>query len=188
MLRKIPEGERPAPPLDSKAREPNSRERLLTARDAADLPTRRPHPQIISIDPMRIKFDPEMSCSNCGARLDAYPSMSVPRLRLLELKCRGCDHVVVTLQILNGEAAEPPVNSIRPMSDKRAGKTGTDFEQFFTPKEASRVLRRSTSWLAKKRMDGTGPAYTKAGRSVLYTRTGLLNYTRSRQRWSTSER
>jgi hypothetical protein len=168
-----------------------SLKRLLTPADAAKagtVPARRPHPQIISIDPMGIELDPEMLCSNCGARLDAFPSKSVRRLRLLELKCRGCDHVVVTLQILDGEAAEPPVNSIRPMSDKRAAKTGTDFEQFFTPKEASQVLRRSVSWLAKRRMDGTGPAYTKAGRSVLYTRTGLLNYTRSRQRWSTSER
>jgi hypothetical protein len=106
----------------------------------------------------------------------------------LELRCRGCDHVLVTLRILDGEAVEPPVNAIRPTSDKRAAKTGTDFGEMFTPKEASQFLRLSVSFLAKARMHGTGPPFVKAGRSVRYTGTGLRHYAKSRERWSTSER
>ena len=60
-------------------------------------------------------------------------------------------------------------------------------ERLLTPKEAAVFLRKSVSWLAKKRMDGNGPTYIKMGRSVLYTESALLQWIKSRQRLSTSE-
>jgi predicted DNA-binding transcriptional regulator AlpA len=57
-----------------------------------------------------------------------------------------------------------------------------------TPKEAAKLLRLSTSWLAKARMRGDGPPYIKAGRAVRYTDAAVMQWTKSRQRLSTSER
>jgi len=91
-------------------------------------------------------------------------------------------------KIEEAEPAEPPVESIRPMSDKRAAKTGTGFERLLTARDAANLLRLSPSWLAKARMRGDGPAYVKLGRSIRYTETGILQWMRSRQRFSTSER
>jgi predicted DNA-binding transcriptional regulator AlpA len=56
-----------------------------------------------------------------------------------------------------------------------------------TPKEAARLLKMSTSFLAKKRLTGDGPAFIKIGRSVRYSESMLTAWTRSRQRQSTSE-
>jgi predicted DNA-binding transcriptional regulator AlpA len=55
------------------------------------------------------------------------------------------------------------------------------------PKEAAAILKVSLSWLAKARMSGEGPAFTKIGRSVRYTETDLLQWMKSRRRLSTSE-
>jgi len=60
-------------------------------------------------------------------------------------------------------------------------------ERLFTAKEAAAVLRVSTSWLAKARMKGDGPLYTKIGRSVRYRDSDLTQYAKSRLRISTSE-
>jgi excisionase family DNA binding protein len=57
-----------------------------------------------------------------------------------------------------------------------------------TTKEAARFLKVSVSWLAKKRMRGDGPPYLKMGRSIRYTETALLQWMKSQQRLSTSER
>jgi predicted DNA-binding transcriptional regulator AlpA len=57
-----------------------------------------------------------------------------------------------------------------------------------TPKEAARMLKVSTSWLAKARMRGDGPSYIKLGRAIRYTETALQQWMKSRQRLSTSER
>lgn len=65
--------------------------------------------------------------------------------------------------------------------------TKTSIERYLTPKEASDTLRVSTSWLAKARMNGNGPPYTKIGRSVIYAETALLHWMRGRQRFSTSQ-
>ena len=65
---------------------------------------------------------------------------------------------------------------------------GAGLERCLTPKEASYILRVSTSWLAKSRMDGEGPPFIKVGRSVRYSETALLHWMRGRQRQSTSER
>jgi len=59
-------------------------------------------------------------------------------------------------------------------------------ERLLTPKEAANLLRLSTSWLAKARMRGDGPAYTKLGRSIRYPENALLDWTKSRLRTSTS--
>ena len=56
-----------------------------------------------------------------------------------------------------------------------------------TPKEAAKLLKVSTSWLAKARMRGDGPAYIRIGRSIRYTEAALIQWMKSRQRLSTSE-
>jgi predicted DNA-binding transcriptional regulator AlpA len=57
-----------------------------------------------------------------------------------------------------------------------------------TPKEAARFLRVSVSWLAKARMRGDGPPFIKmGGRSIRYSDAALQQWTKSRQRLSTSE-
>jgi hypothetical protein len=58
----------------------------------------------------------------------------------------------------------------------------------FTPKEAARFLRVSLSWLAKARMRGDGPPYIQLGRAIRYSDAALLQWMKSRQRLSTSER
>lgn len=60
-------------------------------------------------------------------------------------------------------------------------------EPGLTPKETARVLRVSTSYLAKARVRGDGPPYTKMGRSVRYFPSGIGSWLKSRQRSSTSE-
>jgi predicted DNA-binding transcriptional regulator AlpA len=86
------------------------------------------------------------------------------------------------------EPEEPPLESIRAMSDKRAAKTDSDFERLLTPKETAQFLRVSESWLAKARMRGDGPPYLLFGRSIRYGGGGLVRWMKSRVRQSTSER
>ena len=57
-----------------------------------------------------------------------------------------------------------------------------------TAKEAAMLLKVSLSWLAKARMRGDGPPYICVGRSIRYPEPSLLQWTKSRQRLSTSER
>ena len=61
-------------------------------------------------------------------------------------------------------------------------------ERLLTAKDAADVLRLSTSWLAKARMRGDGPPFVKLGRSIRYSEVALAQWTKSRVRWSTSER
>jgi predicted DNA-binding transcriptional regulator AlpA len=57
-----------------------------------------------------------------------------------------------------------------------------------TPKEASKLLKVSLSWLAKARMRGDGPQYIRISRrSIRYSEAALLQWMKSRQRLSTSE-
>jgi excisionase family DNA binding protein len=56
-----------------------------------------------------------------------------------------------------------------------------------TPKEAARLLKVSTSFLAKARMRGDGPPFIKVGRSVRYSEAALVQWMKSRNRLSTSE-
>ena len=61
-------------------------------------------------------------------------------------------------------------------------------ERLLTAKDAADRLRLSLSWLAKARMRGDGPPYVKLGRSVRYGESALAKWTRTRTRFSTSER
>jgi hypothetical protein len=58
----------------------------------------------------------------------------------------------------------------------------------FTPEETANRLKVSLSWLAKARMRGDGPPYIPVGRSIRYSEAALLQWVKSRQRLSTSER
>ena len=51
----------------------------------------------------------------------------------------------------------------------------------------AKVLGVSSSWLAKSRLNGTGPRFIKIGRAVRYSLSTVREYIRSRQRISTSE-
>jgi predicted DNA-binding transcriptional regulator AlpA len=57
-----------------------------------------------------------------------------------------------------------------------------------TPKDAANLLKVSLSWLAKARMRGDGPPYIRVGRSIRYSEAVLLQWMKSKQRSSTSER
>ena len=57
-----------------------------------------------------------------------------------------------------------------------------------TAKDAAQILKVSVSWLAKARMRGDGPVYSKVGRGIRYTELALQQWMKSRQRLSTSER
>jgi hypothetical protein len=53
-------------------------------------------------------------------------------------------------------------------------------EELLTPKEAAKFLKMSTSFLAKKRRPGGGgPAYSKVGRSIRYSKAALLRWLKS---------
>jgi predicted DNA-binding transcriptional regulator AlpA len=56
-----------------------------------------------------------------------------------------------------------------------------------TAKEAAKLYKVSTSWLAKARMRGDGPPYIPIGRSIRYAEAALIQWMKSRQRLSTSE-
>jgi predicted DNA-binding transcriptional regulator AlpA len=61
-------------------------------------------------------------------------------------------------------------------------------ERLLTAKDAADRLRLSPSWLAKARMRGDGPPFVKLGRSVRYRESALAKWTRTRTRYSTSDR
>jgi hypothetical protein len=56
-----------------------------------------------------------------------------------------------------------------------------------TPKERARRLNCSVSYLAKKRMVGTGPRYIRLGRAIRYTDAALDEYESANEKTSTSE-
>jgi len=100
-----------------------------------------------------------------------------------------------------GDAAEPRIpplagqNPPRKVEQTPAHESGIKWtrainspERQLPPKEAAKVLGVSESWLAKARMRGDGPAFSKFGRSVRYGEGDLLQYVKSRRRLSTSER
>jgi excisionase family DNA binding protein len=60
-------------------------------------------------------------------------------------------------------------------------------ETYFTPTEAAKYLRISVSTLAKLRVYGGGPAFTRIGRAIRYTRTELDAYMAARTARSTSD-
>ncbi|MBB3020842.1 excisionase family DNA binding protein [Microvirga lupini] len=60
-------------------------------------------------------------------------------------------------------------------------------EDSLTTSQAAKYLGMSASYLAKARMDGTGPRFMKIGRSVRYRATDLDDFLRSCTRSSTSQ-
>ena len=58
---------------------------------------------------------------------------------------------------------------------------------YLSPKEAAKLLKCSTSFLAKKRLSGDGPPYHKLGHAIRYAEPSVLQWMKSRQRLSTSE-
>ena len=61
-------------------------------------------------------------------------------------------------------------------------------QEFIRPAEAAKIVKLSPSTLAKMRVSGTGPKYTKAGpKVVLYLKTDLQEWLLNRRRSSTSE-
>ena len=69
-----------------------------------------------------------------------------------------------------------------------ARKPGVGFERLLTPREVADGLRVSLSWLAKARMRGDGPPFTKIGRGIKYPESELVRWMLSKQRLSTAER
>ncbi len=73
------------------------------------------------------------------------------------------------------------------MAQHPARQPAPQADRLLHPTEVSKRLGISASWLAKRRMDGDGPAYVRIGRSIRYSETALLQWLKSRQRLSTSE-
>jgi len=69
---------------------------------------------------------------------------------------------------------------------KTAGST-EPLEALLLPEEAAKILKLSTSWLAKARVDGTGPEFVKLGRAVRYKRSGLLKFIQGQTRTNTND-
>jgi predicted DNA-binding transcriptional regulator AlpA len=82
-------------------------------------------------------------------------------------------------QSLQTESPEPVC--VDPTSD------GSAVPRLLTPPELARSLGVSVSWLAKARMDGTGPPYVKIGRAVRYPDADAKGWVRAQSRTSTSE-
>ena len=62
-----------------------------------------------------------------------------------------------------------------------------EIDPLLHPAHVAKLLNVSSSWLAKSRLNGTGPRFTKIGRAVRYTTSAVREYVLSRQRLSTSE-
>jgi predicted DNA-binding transcriptional regulator AlpA len=60
-------------------------------------------------------------------------------------------------------------------------------DALLTANEVAKLLKVSTSWLAKARMTGEGPPYIRVGRSIRYSEAARQQWLKSRQRLSTSE-
>lgn len=61
------------------------------------------------------------------------------------------------------------------------------FEKVHTPKETAARLKVSESFLAKKRVSGGGPKFTKVGRVVRYPESAINEYLAAQLRTSTSD-
>lgn len=59
--------------------------------------------------------------------------------------------------------------------------------RYYRPRAAAEYLGVSTSYLAKRRVEGDGPAFSKFGKAVAYSQEALDGWAASRARNSTSE-
>jgi hypothetical protein len=57
--------------------------------------------------------------------------------------------------------------------------------EYLTPDEVSEMLRCSAQWLAKARVTGEGPVFIRRGRKILYRRTDVEDWLKSREMRST---
>jgi predicted DNA-binding transcriptional regulator AlpA len=62
-----------------------------------------------------------------------------------------------------------------------------ELDPLLYPVQVAKLLGVSLSWLAKSRMNGTGPRFVKIGRAVRYAMSAVQEYIKRRQRGSTSE-
>jgi predicted DNA-binding transcriptional regulator AlpA len=62
-----------------------------------------------------------------------------------------------------------------------------EIESLLHPAQVAKLLGVSNSWLAKSRLNGTGPRFIKIGRAVRYAMSAVREFMLSRQRHSTSE-
>jgi predicted DNA-binding transcriptional regulator AlpA len=62
-----------------------------------------------------------------------------------------------------------------------------EIDQLLHPPHVARLLGVSLSWLAKSRLNGTGPRFVKVGRAVRYAQSAVRDFILSRQRSSTAE-
>ena len=89
--------------------------------------------------------------------------------------------MTIRTSFLSSAGIQTPANSVAPQ------KPSGHHLNLLSPKEAAKLLKVSTSWLAKARMNGDGPPYMRVGRSIRYSEAALLQWLKSRQRLSTSE-
>ena len=81
-----------------------------------------------------------------------------------------------------------PSNYPSPTGGAAEATAQKDFQdEWLRPKEAASYVKSSESTLAKKRLKGNGPTYTKFGRLVLYAKRDLDEFLTSHRRLSTSE-
>ena len=81
-----------------------------------------------------------------------------------------------------------PSNSSNPTGTAAEATAQEDFQdEWLRPKEAAAYIKSSESTLAKKRLKGNGPTYTKFGRLVLYAKQDLDEFLASHRRLSTSD-
>jgi len=73
------------------------------------------------------------------------------------------------------------------MTGKKAVGSSNPVERLLLPGEAAEILKLSASWLAKARMDGTGPEFVKFGRAVRYKQSGLLTFIKEQTRTNTND-
>jgi predicted DNA-binding transcriptional regulator AlpA len=74
-----------------------------------------------------------------------------------------------------------------PDADRNLDATKLFPSRKLSVREAAAHLNVSSSWLNKRRLDGTGPRYLKMGRRVTYDLLDLEDYAASRKRQHTSE-
>jgi hypothetical protein len=78
------------------------------------------------------------------------------------------------------------------MAGSGKDNNGGSLERLLLPEDAAKILNLSTSWLAKARVDGNGPAFVKIGRAVRYREASLRTSSelpeQTRRHWATSLR
>jgi excisionase family DNA binding protein len=79
--------------------------------------------------------------------------------------------------------------AVEPLSSQFDSQSSVGLtESWLTSAEAAAYTRLSSSTLAKLRLSGGGPRYTKIGRKVLYARANLDAWMTAHARTSTSDR